>query len=64
LSKTSSQSKNKYNAKAYDRITVCVPKGEKAQIQEHAQKREESLSGFIKRAIKHEMERDNQEDNK
>ena len=30
--KTSAAAKNRYNAKAYDRITLLVPKGSKEQI--------------------------------
>ena len=48
----------KYMAKAYDRIELKVPKGRKAELQEHAQQRGESLNGFVNRAIDHEVERD------
>lgn len=56
--KTSSASKNKYMAKAYDRINLVVYKGEKERIQAHAAERGESVNGFINRAIKEAMERD------
>ena len=56
--KTSSASKNKYMAKAYDRINLTVYKGEKETIQAHAQKRGESVNGFINRAIREAIERD------
>lgn len=59
--KTSNASKAKYNAKAYDRFTVSVPKGERETIQAHAAERGESVNGFINRAIKETMERDNRE---
>lgn len=49
---------NRYIAKAYDRINLTVPKGQKAVIQEHAATQEESVNGFIQRAIKETMERD------
>jgi len=55
--KTSTASKAKYNAKAYDRIVVNVYKGVKEQIQAHAAERGESVNGFINRAIKEAMER-------
>lgn len=32
--KTSSAVKNRYNAKAYDRLSITVPKGRKADIEE------------------------------
>ena len=53
----------RYNEKAYDRIELKVPKGQKAELQEHAQQRGESLNAFVNRAIDHEVERDTQEGN-
>lgn len=58
-SKASTVAKNKYNAKAYDRINTIVPKGRKAELQAHAEQRGESLNGFINRAIDETIERDN-----
>lgn len=49
----------KYVRKAYDRILVSVPKGDRQPIKEHAASRGESLNGFIIRAIHETMERDN-----
>ena len=56
--RASAASKNKWNAKAYDRINLTVPKGRKDSIQAHAAALGESVNGFIGRAITHEMERD------
>ena len=42
---------NKYMAKAYDRINLTVPKGDKDKIKAHADSTGESVNGFIKRAI-------------
>lgn len=58
MGKTSSQVKDRYNAKAYDAITFRVPKGEKETIKAHADRQGESLNGFIQRAITEAMERD------
>jgi len=55
------QASRRYNEKAYDRIELKVPKGRKAELQEHAQQQGESLNGFVNRAIDHEVERDNGE---
>ncbi len=41
----------KYNAKAYDEIKIRVPKGEKEKIKAFAASQDESVNGFIKRAI-------------
>lgn len=48
----------KYNEKAYDRVALTVPKGEKEIIASHASERGESLNGFINRAISETMMRD------
>ena len=57
--KTSAASKNKWMAKAYDRVNLTMPKGKKETIQAHAEARSESVNGFINRAIQETMERDN-----
>lgn len=49
---------NRYNAKAYDRISLMVKKGERERIREHAEGRGEKVNGFINRAIDETMERD------
>ena len=61
MGKTSAAAKNKYNAKAYDRINVVVPKGKKAEIQAHAETKGESINGFINRAIDKMIEQDGEE---
>lgn len=53
------KAKERYNAQAYDEITVRVSKGHKAELQAHAEQRNESLNGFINRAIDTQLERDN-----
>lgn len=58
MGKTSSAVKDRYNAKAYDEIKVRVPKGQKDGIKSHAERRGESLNGFIQRAIEETIERD------
>ena len=48
----------RYLKKAYDDIRVRVPKGKKEEIREHAEKRGESVNGFINRAIDETMKKD------
>jgi len=60
-SKARIDANRRYNEKAYDRIELKVPKGRKAELQEHTAARGESLNGFINRAIDEAMERDTQE---
>lgn len=50
-SKTSAASKNKYNNKAYDRIVLTVPKGQKAKIKAEAETRGLSVNAMIKSFI-------------
>lgn len=54
---TSAQVKNRYNAKAYDRIALVVPKGQKDVIKAHAESHGESVNGFIQKAIALAMEK-------
>jgi len=56
--KTSSTVKNRYKAKAYDQLPIRVTKGKKADIQQYATERGESLNGFVNRAIDEAIERD------
>lgn len=58
--KASAASKNRWNATAYDRINLVVPKGHKAELQETAQAHGESLNGFINRVIREALERSNE----
>ena len=56
--KASAASKNKWNAKAYDRINLTVSKGKKEIIHAHAEAVGASVNAFINRAIDEAMERD------
>ena len=51
VSKNQQKSVNKYIQKNYDRINLTLPRGKKADIQEHAQANGESVNAFIARAI-------------
>ena len=59
MGKTSSAVKNRYNAKAYDRVSLMLPKGRKQVVEAHAEGQGETVNGFIKRAIDETMQRDN-----
>ena len=45
-------------SKAYDRINLTVPKGDKEIIKLFAESHGESVNGFINRAIREAMQRD------
>jgi predicted HicB family RNase H-like nuclease len=60
MAKTEAQraANRRYMAKAYDRIELLVSKGDKGKLKAHATKQDESLNGFIKRAINETVQRD------
>lgn len=49
----------KYEAKAYDKTLIRLPKGRLDEIRAHIEPAGESLNGFINRAIAEAIERDN-----
>ena len=53
--------KNKYQTEKYDRINLVVPKGRKDEIKAHAESKNESLNGFVNRAIDETIERDKEQ---
>ena len=58
VSKKQQASVNKYIKEKYDTYRLTMPKGRKAELQAHASERNESLNGFVNRAIDCQMERD------
>ena len=47
MGKTSATVKNRYNAKAYDRVSIMLPKGRKADVEALARERGESVNGLV-----------------
>jgi uncharacterized protein (DUF1778 family) len=47
----------KYNEKAYDRIEITVPKGQKENIKAAAEQAGESVNSFIIAAIQERMQK-------
>ena len=58
VSKAQQKAQNKWIAKAYDRINLTVPKGQKERLQAHAEAHGESVNGIINRAISETLERE------
>lgn len=56
--KTSAKSKNDWIAKAYDRINLTVPKGQKEVIQAAANAQGESVNAYIYAAIVQRMKQE------
>ena len=48
----------KWDAQNLDRISIALPKGSKDKIKANAEKRGESINGFVGRAISETMKRD------
>ena len=59
ISESRKRANAKYNAKAYDKTMIRLYAGELDTIRNHAQQRGESLNGFIGRAIREQIQRDN-----
>lgn len=57
MGKTSAAVKNKYAAKAYDRIQLVVKKGKKDEIKAYAEKHGYSLNSFVNEAIDEKMQK-------
>ena len=57
MGKASTKAQNKYILKAYDRINLTVPKGDKERIKERAQEFNESVNAYINRLIKEDIDR-------
>lgn len=53
---------NKFIAEKYDRVNLTMPKGKKEIVNNHAEKKDESLNSFINRAIDEAIERDNKKE--
>ena len=53
--KTSTQSKNKYNAKAYEQLPIRVKMGEKDKIKAFAEQKGMSLNSYVVELIKRDM---------
>ena len=54
-SKAQIKATNKYNASAYDRLNLVIPKGQKAALEAFAKSKGESVNGLINRLIKAAM---------
>ncbi|MDE6666178.1 MAG: hypothetical protein K2K14_08360 [Ruminococcus sp.] len=54
-SKAHIKASNKYNAKAYDRVSLMLPKGKKETVREYAESKGLSLNGYINKLISDDM---------
>lgn len=62
VSKAQQKAVKEYMKKNYDELKVRVQKGQKEVIKAHAERKGESLNGFIKRAIDETIQRESVEE--
>ncbi len=62
ISKAQQKAVKEYMKKNYDELKVRVQKGQKEVIKAHADRKGESLNGFIKRAIDETIQRESGEE--
>ena len=55
MGKTSSAVKNRYNAKAYGRIIVVVPKGRKGAVETFARSQGESVNSLVNALLRERL---------
>ena len=58
MGKTSTASKNKWNAQNYDQLRVVVRKGKKDEYKQQADSKGESLNAYIIRLIEQDIQND------
>lgn len=51
VSKAQIKATNKYNASAYDRLNIVIPKGQKATVEAAAKEAGESVNQYTQRAL-------------
>lgn len=54
------RAKSKYNAKAYDILSLRLKKGERDKVKQFAEAHGESLNGFAVRVIREAMEKESE----
>lgn len=53
--KTSAAVKNRYAAKAYDRVSLLIPKGQKQAVEAHAKGKGQSVNGLVNELLRADM---------
>ena len=53
--KTSSAVKQRYHEKAYDRLAITIPKGQKQAVEAHAQGKGQSVNGLVNALLRDDM---------
>ena len=53
--KTSTAVKRRYNEKAYDRLAITIPKGQKAAVEIHAKSKGITVNGLVNTLLRSDM---------
>ena len=61
-SKAKIDANRRYDEKTYDHLNIIIPKGHKDIIKEHAQKKGESVSAYVNRAIDTQMKQEDDQE--
>lgn len=59
VSKAQKAATAKYEAKAYDKVLVRLPRGKKSEIEAATKPKGQSVNGFISEAIDEKLQRNN-----
>lgn len=57
VSKAQIKATTKYESANYDKVLVRLPKGKRAEVQEHAKRSGQSLNSFIVSAVDEKIEK-------
>ena len=55
MAKASTAAKNRYNKKAYDRLSVVVPKGRREDVMKHAESKGKSVNSLLNELLLNDM---------
>lgn len=55
MGKTSTDSKRRYNEKAYARLSIVIPKEQRAALEAHVQRKRTSVNGLVNELLRKDM---------
>lgn len=55
MGRTSTSVKQRYNEKAYARLAITIPKGQKQAVEAHAASKGESVNGLVNALLREDM---------
>lgn len=55
MGKTSTDSKRRYNEKAYARLSIVIPKAQRGALEAHVQRKGTSVNGLVNELLRKDM---------